>query len=65
MFPNTKISTQAEVVAFARCVDPKRDILWNIESKINPVDPTSTKGVGDFVELQLAEFDILLVLSRA
>jgi len=31
-------------------------ILWNIESKINPIDPTSTKGVNEFVELQLAEF---------
>jgi len=55
--PKTKISTQAEVFAFARCVDPKKGILWNIESKINPIDPTATKGVHDFVELQLTEFN--------
>ena len=55
--PKTKISTQAEVFAFARCVDPKMKILWNIESKINAIDPTATKGVNDFVELQLAEFE--------
>lgn len=55
--PKIKISTQAEVFEFARCVDPERKILWNIESKINPVERNSTKGVTDFVELQLEEFN--------
>lgn len=55
--PKTKISTQAEVFAFARCIDPTKKILWNIESKINAIDPNATKGVNDFVELQLSEFE--------
>jgi hypothetical protein len=55
--PKSRISTQAEVFAFARCVDPKKKMLWNIESKINAIDPTATRGVHDFVELQLAEFE--------
>ncbi|KAF8971435.1 PLC-like phosphodiesterase [Flammula alnicola] len=55
-YPGTKISTLSELFKFAQCADPKHEISWNIESKINPVDPTSTRGVDDFVTLQHNEF---------
>ncbi|KAF8168246.1 PLC-like phosphodiesterase [Crassisporium funariophilum] len=55
-YPGTKISTLRELFAFARCADPKRQIQWNIESKINPVDVNSTRGVQDFVDAQHREF---------
>lgn len=55
-YPRTKISTLAELFKFAQCVDPERRIQWNIESKINPEQTNSTRGVDDFVKLQLAEF---------
>lgn len=55
-YPGTKISTLREVFEFAQCADPQRQISWNIESKINPVHPNSTRGVADFVSLQRKEF---------
>jgi hypothetical protein len=55
-YPGLKISTLQELFEFARCADPERTILWNIESKINPVDPSSTRGVDDFVGLQHQAF---------
>lgn len=56
LYPGTKISTLSEVFAFARCVDKKREVFWNIESKINPVTPASTRSVEDFVTAQHAAF---------
>ncbi|KAJ2920167.1 hypothetical protein MD484_g184, partial [Candolleomyces efflorescens] len=56
LYPGTKIATLGEVFAFTRCVDQKRKIAWNIESKINPVQTNSTRSVDDFVKAQHAAF---------
>ncbi|TFK41298.1 PLC-like phosphodiesterase [Crucibulum laeve] len=55
-YPGTKLSTLNELFDFASCADPKHDLLWNIESKINPVQPNITRSVDDFVENQHAAF---------
>jgi hypothetical protein len=34
------------------CADLSHQILWNIESKINPQYPNRTTGVDDFVQKQ-------------
>lgn len=56
-YPGVKMSTLGEVFKFVQCVDTKRAIEWNIESKINPEDVNSTRGVDDFVTLQHKEFE--------
>ncbi|KAK7694259.1 hypothetical protein QCA50_001439 [Cerrena zonata] len=55
-YPGTKISTMQEVFDFASCADPDHQILWNIESKINPAQPNQTLGVQDFVQRQSEVF---------
>lgn len=55
-YPGTKISTVDELFEFARCVDSERTVRWNMESKINPLNPNSTRGVRDFVTLQHQAF---------
>ena len=55
-YPGTKIPTLREVFEFAECADPQHQILWNIESKINPGLPNKTRGVADFVRAQHKEF---------
>ena len=55
-YPGVKISTLGELFKFAQCVDSKRAIEWNIESKINPEEVNSTRSVDDFVTLQHKEF---------
>jgi len=55
-YPGLKISTLHELFEFVRCADPERTIHWNIESKINPMDPSSTRGVDVFVGLQHQAF---------
>lgn len=55
-YPGTKISTLDELFSFARCVDSERRLLWNIESKINPVDTNSTRSPDDFVKAQYKLF---------
>ena len=55
-YPGTKISTLREVFEFAECADPQHQISWNIESKINPIIPSKTRGVADFVSAQYKEF---------
>ncbi|KAF8624859.1 hypothetical protein AX15_005738 [Amanita polypyramis BW_CC] len=55
-YPGTRISTLKELFAFANCVDPKRKIRWNIESKINSSHPASTHDIDTFVTKQYAEF---------
>ncbi|CAA7258745.1 unnamed protein product [Cyclocybe aegerita] len=55
-YPGTKLSTLDELFEFATCVDTKRELQWNIESKINPISRTSTRGVDDFVTLQHQAF---------
>ncbi|KAK7468668.1 hypothetical protein VKT23_003172 [Stygiomarasmius scandens] len=52
VYPRTKISTLQEVFDFVECADPEYRILWNIESKINPVNPNKTRSVNDFVTKQ-------------
>ncbi|THV06052.1 PLC-like phosphodiesterase [Dendrothele bispora CBS 962.96] len=52
VYPRTKISTLQEVFDFVECADPEFRIQWNIESKINPVDPNKTRSVEDFVTKQ-------------
>jgi len=51
-YPGTRISTLDEVFSFVRCVDTDRKVNFNIESKINPVQTNSTRGVEDFVQAQ-------------
>jgi len=55
-YPGIRISTLREVFDFVQCADPSHKILWNIESKINPIYPNRTLGVGDFVNKQHALF---------
>jgi len=55
-YPGMRISTLKEVFDFVECADPSHQILWNIESKINPQYPNRTLGVGDFVDKQQAIF---------
>jgi len=55
-YPGTRISTLKEVFNFVECADPSHQILWNIESKINPLCPNRTLGVRDFVDKQHALF---------
>jgi len=57
-YPGVKISTLGELFKFAQCVDSKRVIEWNIESKINPEEVTATRGVNDFVTLQHKAFTV-------
>jgi len=56
IYPGTRISTLKEVFDFAECADPLHQILWNIESKINPQYPNRTLGVEEFVNNQHALF---------
>jgi len=55
-YPGTRLSTLEELFAFGACVDPERKLQWNIESKINPVQTNSTRGVDDFVTAQHKAF---------
>ena len=55
-YPGTKISTLGEVFDFVRCADKKRAVKFNIESKVNPVVPGSTRSPEDFVAAQYAAF---------
>ncbi|KAJ3496603.1 hypothetical protein NLJ89_g10462 [Agrocybe chaxingu] len=52
-YPGTKLSTLDELFEFATCVDTRRKLQWNIESKVNPA---STRGVDDFVAFQHQAF---------
>jgi hypothetical protein len=45
-----------EVFDFAHCVDTKREVSFNIESKVNPVVNGTTRGPADFVAAQHAAF---------
>jgi glycerophosphoryl diester phosphodiesterase len=56
VYPGARISTLREVFDFVSCADPSHQILWNIESKINPQYPNRTAGVDDFVQKQHAIF---------
>ena len=55
-YPGTRISTLQEVFDFVSCADPRHEVLWNIESKIDAQHPNRTRGVMDFVEKQHAVF---------
>lgn len=55
-YPGTRISTLKEVFDFVECADPSHQVLWNIESKIDPEYPNRTLGVADFVNHQHALF---------
>ncbi|KAI8983416.1 PLC-like phosphodiesterase [Trametes punicea] len=55
-YPGTRISTLQEVFDFVSCTDPKYEVLWNIESKIDAQHPNRTLGVADFVEKQYEIF---------
>jgi len=56
IYPKTRISTLKEVFDFVACADPKREVLWNIESKVNPAIPHITRSPEDFVKAQHAVF---------
>ncbi len=55
-YPGTRISTLQEVFEFVECADPARQVLWNIESKIDARHPDRTLGVSDFVQKQYEIF---------
>ncbi|KAE9395931.1 PLC-like phosphodiesterase [Gymnopus androsaceus JB14] len=52
VYPGVRISTLKELFSFAECADPDFRILWNIESKVNPVSPNRTRSPEDFVTKQ-------------
>lgn len=52
VYPGARIPTLREVFNFVACADPSHQILWNIESKINPQYPNQTSSVDDFVQRQ-------------
>ncbi|KAG9314563.1 PLC-like phosphodiesterase [Chiua virens] len=52
LYPGARIQTLQEVFDFVECADPSHQILWNIESKINPEHPDRTASVKDFVQKQ-------------
>jgi len=56
LYRGARIPTLQEVFDFVECADPSHQILWNIESKINPEHPDRTAGVEDFVRKQYAVF---------
>lgn len=51
-YPGARISTLQEVFDFVECADPSHNVLWNIESKIDPEYPNRTAGVLHFVQKQ-------------
>ena len=55
-YPGTRISTLQEVFDFVSCADPRHEVLWNIESKIDARYPNRTLGVSDFVQRQYEVF---------
>ena len=55
-YPGTRISTQKEVFDFVACADPRHQMRFNIESKIDAAAPNLTLGVNDFVTKQHAVF---------
>jgi len=55
-YPGTQISTLQEVFDFVACADPKHQMLWNIESKVDAAHPNKTTSVEEFVERQYAMF---------
>jgi len=55
-YPGSRISTLQEVFGFVECADPSYHVLWNIESKIDPIYPDRTASVNDFVQKQHAVF---------
>ncbi|EJD04400.1 PLC-like phosphodiesterase [Fomitiporia mediterranea MF3/22] len=56
-YPGTRISTLQEVFDFVSCTDPDRQILWNIESKVDARFPNRTKSVREFVQRQHKLFE--------
>lgn len=51
-----KISTMEEVFDFVNCVDTKREVSFNVESKVNPRVGGITRSPADFVAAQHAAF---------
>ncbi|EKM83481.1 hypothetical protein AGABI1DRAFT_66131 [Agaricus bisporus var. burnettii JB137-S8] len=51
-----KISTMEEVFDFVNCVDTKREVSFNVESKVNPRVGGITRNPADFVAAQHAAF---------
>jgi hypothetical protein len=47
--PGTKLSTLDEVFDFIQCATDE-PVLFNIESKVNPVQKNQTRSAGEFVE---------------
>ncbi|KAF9065419.1 PLC-like phosphodiesterase [Rhodocollybia butyracea] len=52
VYPGTTISTLTELFSFVECADPDYRILWNIESKVNPIETNQTRSPEDFVSKQ-------------
>lgn len=53
--PGTKLSTLSEVFDFVQCATDE-PVLFNIESKINPVERNQTRSAADFVAAMGAAF---------
>lgn len=56
LYPGARIPTLKEVFDFVACADPRHQIAWNIESKIDAHFPNRTVGVQEFVQKQHALF---------
>jgi len=56
LYPKTSISSMQEVFEFVNCADPTHQVLFNIESKIDPEYPPHSVGVEEFVTRQHAVF---------
>lgn len=52
VYPGVRIPTLKELFSFVECADPEYRMLWNIESKVNPVFPNRTRSPTDFVTMQ-------------
>jgi len=55
-YPGARISTLQELFDFVECADPKHQMLWNIESKVDAVHPNKTTSVEEFVDRQYEVF---------
>lgn len=52
----TRISALSEMFDFVKCANPKGEVLFNVESKLDAAYPNLTRSVEDFVQIQLAAF---------
>merc|ERR1711939_432506 len=61
-YPGHKLATMQEVFDFVECT--QTPVLYNIESKVNPIQTNSTRSPEDFAKLQLKIFEDYNLVSR-